>query len=396
VAYAAFAGTPDHVRVAIAGGGLGGLCATLALLRAGVEDVRAFEQQAALGEIGAGIQIAPNAVRVLRRLGVELDGVAVPLEVAWEFRRWEDGRVLFSQRYGAEGEARYGAPYLAVHRAHLLDAIAARIGGEHVVLGRRVVGATVDGELTFADGATERFDVVVGADGIHSVVRDAVLGADDPVFTGLAAYRALVPAAAAPDFARRPVCSIWLGPDKHFVHYPVSAGREVNLVTANPAGDWREESWTADGTVEDFLAEFEGWAEPVQQLIGAATRTKRYAFYERPPVTRWVSGRIALLGDAVHPMLPFFAQGAGQAIEDAAVLAGCLARAEDDVPDALARYESLRRERATRVQRLSHERRRHHHMHDGPEQRARDAKLGEEDPMGHNAWLYGHDVEEDL
>jgi salicylate hydroxylase len=381
------------VRVAIVGGGLGGLCATLALLRAGVTEVRAFEQQSELGEIGAGIQIAPNAVRVLRRLGVELEEIAVPLEVAWEFRRWEDGEVLFSQRYGAEGEERYGAPYLTVHRAQLLDAIAAQIPQPHVVLGRRVVQATVEGDVSFEDGATERFDVVVGADGIHSLVRDAVLGADDPVFTGLAAYRALVPADAAPDFARRPVCSIWLGPDKHFVHYPVSAGREVNLVTANPAGDWREESWTAEGTVEDFLAEFAGWAQPVQQLISAATRTKRYAFYERPPVTRWVSGRIALLGDAVHPMLPFFAQGAGQAIEDAAVLAGCLNAGGED---ALARYESLRRERATRVQRLSHERREHHHMHDGPEQRARDEQLAGEDPMGHNAWLYGHDVEDDL
>jgi 2-polyprenyl-6-methoxyphenol hydroxylase-like FAD-dependent oxidoreductase len=388
-------GYADRVRVAIAGGGLGGLCAVLALLRAGVEDVRAFEQQAELGEIGAGIQIAPNAVRVLERLGVDLSEVAVRLEVAWEFRRWEDGRVLFSQRYGAEGEQRYGAPYLTVHRAQLLDAIAARIPAEHLVLGRRVLAATAEGDLSFEDGESERFDAIIGADGIHSLVREAVHGADDPVFTGLAAYRALVPADAAPDFARRPVCSIWLGPDKHFVHYPVSAGREVNLVTANPAGDWREESWTADGSVEDFLAEFAGWAAPVRQLIAAATRTKRYAFYERPPVTRWVSGRIALLGDAVHPMLPFFAQGAGQAIEDAAVLAGCLA-AGDDVPAALRRYESLRRERATRVQRLSHERREHHHMHDGPQQRARDATLAGEDPMGHNAWLYGHDVADDL
>jgi 2-polyprenyl-6-methoxyphenol hydroxylase-like FAD-dependent oxidoreductase len=222
-------------------------------------------------------------------------------------------------------------------------------------------------------------------------VRDCLV-VDQPEFTGLAAYRALVAADDAPDFARRPVCSIWLGPRRHFVHYPVSNGAYVNLVTADPAGDWRDESWTAPGRVEDFLAEYEGWDAAVLQLIGAARETRRYAFYAREPITSWVSGRVALLGDAAHPMLPFFAQGAGQAIEDGAVLARCLADASD-VPAALARYESLRVERATRVQRMSGERREHHHMQDGPEQVARDAALGSQDPLGHNEWLYGHDVE---
>jgi salicylate hydroxylase len=389
-------------RVAIAGGGLGGLSAALFLLRAGVLNVRVFEQQSELAEIGAGIQIAPNALRLLQRLGVgdALLSVAVPFEVAWEFRRWQDGSVLFSQTYGAEGEARFGAPYVAIHRAQLLDVLGDELPAGTVELGRRVEAVSDEGDsvsIAFADGSTESFDVLIGADGIHSVVREALLGDESPVFTGLAAYRALVPAVEAPEFARRAVCSIWLGPRRHFVHYPVSAGREINLVTANPAGDWREESWTADGTVEDFAEEFSGWAEPVQQLIGAARHTKRYAFYEREPVERWVQGRVAILGDAAHPMLPFFAQGAGQAIEDGAVLAGCLRGVSvGSVPGALRRYESLRRERATRVQRLSHERRDHHHMPDGDEQRARDAALAGTDPLGHNAWLYGHDVEADL
>jgi salicylate hydroxylase len=224
-----------------------------------------------------------------------------------------------------------------------------------------------------------------------------MLGDESPVFTGLAAYRALVPAAEAPEFARRPVCSIWLGPNRHFVHYPVSRGEQVNLVTANPAGEWREESWTAEGTVEDFLAEYAGWDEAVLALIGAARQTRRYAFYAREPISRWVDGRVALLGDAAHPMLPFFAQGAGQAIEDGAVLAGCLRGVGvGGAAAALRRYESLRVERATRVQRASGERREHHHMPDGAEQVARDAALGSQDPMGHNEWLYGHDVEAGL
>ena len=387
------------MRVAIAGGGLGGLAAALFLLRAGVRDVQVFEQQPSLKEIGAGIQVAPNAVRLLQRVGVgaSLADVAVPFEVAWEFRRWQDGRVLFSQSFGAEGEARFGAPYLAVHRADLLDVLAAAVPEGVVSLGQHV--EAIDGDrFVFADGSvSEPFDVLIGADGIHSVVRSAIVGPGEPVFTGLAAYRALVPAGEAPEFARRPVCSIWLGPSKHFVHYPVSGGSQVNLVTAGPAGDWREESWTAEGSVPDFLDEFSGWDASVLQLIGAARETRRYAFYAREPIPRWVSGRVALLGDAAHPMLPFFAQGAGQAIEDGAVLAGCLRGVSaSGVVDALRRYEALRIERATRVQRASGERREHHHMPDGPEQLARDAALSSQDPLGHNEWLYGHDVEADL
>jgi salicylate hydroxylase len=338
-------------------------------------------------------------VRLLQRLGAgsALMDVAVPFEVAWEFRRWQDGRVLFSQSFGAEGEARFGAPYLAVHRADLLSVLADAVPDGVVVLGRHV--EAVDGDrFVFADGSlSDPYDVLIGADGIHSVVRRVVDGPGSPEFTGLAAYRALVPAAEAPEFARRPVCSIWLGPGRHFVHYPVSGRDQVNLVTANPAGEWRDESWTAPGEVQDFLDEFAGWDASVLQLIGAARETRRYAFYSREPITQWVSGRVALLGDAAHPMLPFFAQGAGQAIEDGAVLAGCLRGcAAADAPAALRRYESLRVERATRVQRASGERREHHHMADGPEQRARDAALGSQDPMGHNEWLYGHDVEADL
>ena len=387
------------MRVGIAGGGLGGLSAALFLLRAGVGEVRVFERRRSLAEIGAGIQIAPNAVRLLQRLGLgeALRDVAVPFEVAWEFRRWEDGRVLFSQTFGAEGEARFGAPYLAVHRAQLMYVLAEAVPPGVVELGHEVTGLD-DDRFVFAGGSlSEPFDVLVGADGIHSVVRGAIAGPGSPQFTGLAAYRALVPAEEAPEFARRPVCSIWLGPRRHFVHYPVSAGEQVNLVTANPAGDWREESWTAPGTVPDFLSQFAGWDASVLQLIGAARETRRYAFYAREPITSWVSGRVALLGDAAHPMLPFFAQGAGQAIEDGAVLAGCLRGVSaSEVPAALTRYESLRVQRATRVQRMSGERREHHHMDDGPDQVARDAELISQDPASVNEWLYGHDVERDL
>jgi salicylate hydroxylase len=391
-----------ETRVAVVGGGIGGLSAALFLKRAGVRDVAVFEQSAELREIGAGIQVAPNAVRLLRRLGLAdaLAEVSVRLEGGWEFRRWEDGRVLFSQPLGDASERMFGEPYYTVHRRHLLDLLHDALPGEWIHLGHRCAGVTDEGdelELTFENGATARADAVIGADGIHSVVHDAILPPESATFSGLSAYRALVPAAQAPDIARRPVTTLWLGPDRHLVHYPVSAGDEINIVSCNPAGDFAEESWTADGRVEDLAAEYEGWDECVQRLIAAVTETKQYAFYDREPLKHWTHGRVALLGDAAHPMMPFFAQGASQAIEDGAVLAGCLRDgARATVAQALARYEELRRERASKVQAISRARRRHHHLPDGEEQRRRDEELAGEDPLGHNAWIYGHDVEEDL
>jgi salicylate hydroxylase len=392
----------EDIRIAVVGGGIGGLSIALFLRRTGLNELTVFEQAPELTEIGAGIQIAPNAVRLLRRLGFaeHLSEAGVRLEVGWEFRRWEDGRVLFSQRLGDECERMFGEPYYTVHRAHLLDMLREALPEEMLRLGHRCVDVTQDEdevELSFENGASERADAVIGADGIHSAVHDAILPPHPATFSGLCAYRALIPAEHAPEEARRPVTTLWLGPGRHFVHYPVSAGREINLVTANPAGDWREESWTAEGRVEDLASEFAGWDERVQQLIASVTETKRYAFYDREPLERWTVGRVTLLGDAAHPMMPFFAQGATQAIEDAAVVAGCLGEAtRGTVEAALLRYESLRKERASKVQRMSRARREHHHLPDGEEQRKRDAEFAKEDPLGHNAWLYGHDVERDL
>lgn len=390
------------MRIAVVGGGIGGLSTALFLRRAGLGDVTIFEQAPQLLEIGAGIQVAPNAVRLLRRLGLteQLAEVGVRLEVGWEFRRWEDGRVLFSQKLGDECERMFGEPYYTVHRAHLLDMLREAVPDGMLRMDHRCVDVIQHGdevELAFEDGSSERADAVIGADGIHSAVHDAILPPHPATFSGLSAYRCLIPAEQAPDEARRPVTTLWLGPGRHFVHYPVSAGREINLVTANPAGDWREESWTAEGRVEDLAAEFAGWDERVQQLIASAKETKQYAFYDREPLDRWTVGRVTLAGDAAHPMMPFFAQGATQAIEDAAVVAGCLGEAtRETVEAALLRYESLRKERASKVQMMSRARREHHHLPDGEEQRKRDAEFAKEDPLGHNAWLYGHDVERDL
>jgi salicylate hydroxylase len=241
-------------------------------------------------------------------------------------------------------------------------------------------------------------DAAIGADGIHSVLGQAVVQQPEPPrFSGLCAFRCLVPAGQAPAMALRPVQTLWLGPGRHFVHYPISGGRLVNVVAIVPAGDWRTESWTADGRLDDLKQAFDGWDPRLQQLIDAATLTKRWALYDRSPLPSWTAGRVALLGDAAHAMLPFFAQGAAQAIEDALVLAECLrGRASADWPQALQRYDAIRRPRASQVQLMSRGRELRNHLPDGPDQQQRDADLAQGNPLRDSAWLYGHDLDADV
>jgi salicylate hydroxylase len=391
------------VRVAIVGGGIGGLAAALFLRQAGVE-ATVYEQAAEQREVGAGIVVSPNMVRPLARLGLlgRLESFAVRLEAAWEFRRWHDGRVLSVQAMGEECLRLYGAHCYVAHRADLMAMLRDALPAGALRLDHRCVGVEQDGqsaELSFLNRAGERIrigaDAVIAADGIHSTLKGAVLPeeAEAARFSGLCAFRCLVPAGHAPEMALRPVQTLWLGPGHHFVHYPISAGRFVNVVAMAPAGDWRTESWTADGRVEDLAREFEGWDPRVQSLIASATQTKRWALYDRTPLERWTQGRIALLGDAAHAMLPFFGQGAAQAVEDAATLATCLAGIDPErVPEALRRYEAIRVPRAGKVQLMSRGREVQNHLPDGPEQQRRDAGFASGDPLRQSAWLYGHDA----
>jgi salicylate hydroxylase len=381
----------------IAGGGIGGIAAAAFLHRAGF-GVTVCEQAAELREVGAGLVLAPNAVRLLTRLGLRerLAATGVRLETGWEFRRWQDGRVLFSQRLGDECERRYGEAAWVIHRADLLDLLLSAIPPQAVRLGHRVTGARPGGSgiiLGLAGGATVAADVAVAADGIHSVLRGQVTAPSPPRHCGLSALRALVPAAAAPAFMRRPVQTLWLGPERHLVHYPVSAGKLINVVAFTPAAAGDVESWAAEGSPDDFLTEFAGWDPRLGDLLAAITQVGRWAVLDRDPLATWTRGRLALAGDAAHPMLPFYAQGAGQAIEDAAVLAACLTRDSHDPVAALRRYEQVRAARASRVQQLSHGRMEHNHLPDGPAQRARDAAFAAEDPLRHNGWLYSYDAE---
>jgi salicylate hydroxylase len=384
------------LRVAIVGGGLGGLCAAAFLHRAGAQ-VTLFEQAPKLTETGAGINMGPNAGRVLHHLGVTdaLIKAGEIVETAWEFRRWQDGSVLFSQERGEAALRRYGAHGYFIHRADLLDILRSVVPSEIVELGRKCTGLEQDangGRLSFADGSTAEADVVIGADGVHSVVRDAVDGAVATTFSGQCAWRCLIPAREAAQFALRPVQTIWIGPGRHVTHYPIRGRQWVNAVAITPASEWTAESWATAAAVSDLVAEFEGWDSRLTGLL-AASATSRWALLQRDPLARWTAGRIALLGDSAHPMFPFLGQGAGQALEDAASLSECLAGATTaDVPGALQRYELLRMPRAYEVQRRSREAGEQEHLPDGPEQQLRDQQYARRDPVGHYSWLYEHDA----
>lgn len=387
-----------RASVGIVGGGIGGMTAALSLLQAGF-DVHVYEQASRLTEVGAGVQVSPNASRVLHGLGLagELAGTGVK-PMAWHQRRWDDGRTLLRTPLAAALEAEFGFPHYQIHRADLLAALAGAFPAERVHLGRRLVGLADLGDRVqawMADGERVAVDVLVGADGIHSVVRGELFGPERPRFTGCIAYRGLVPAERLRDLGLEVTAQVWMGPGRHFVHYFVSGRRLVNFVAVAEQATWTRESWTDRGDLDQARAAFEGWHPQVRALLGAVDETFVWALLDRAPLRRWSVGRTTLLGDACHAMLPFMAQGAAQAIEDGATLAACLAGAGADITGALRRYERLRIPRTSRLQAMSAGNRTRFHLPDGPEQRERDAEMasGATDwSFKAAAWIYEHDA----
>jgi salicylate hydroxylase len=387
-------------RIAVLGGGIGGLAAAAFLHLAGIA-CTVYEQARELREVGAGLVLAPNAIRALRKLGVmnDLATRAVRLDIGWEFRRWQDGTVLSSEDLAGRSGHLYGEHTHTAHRADLLEVLRLAVPATSIELGRKCVDVSITPNdplrLVFSDGSSVSPDVVIAADGIHSIVRAAVGEAAAPEFSGLCAFRGLVPVEQAPALARRNAQTLWIGPGHHLVHYPVSGGTLVNLVAIAPAGDFRVESWSATATPEEFRAEFDGWDPRLIDLIQAAGAPGRWALLDRAPLPRWSHGRVTLLGDAAHPMMPFFGQGAAQAIEDAAVLARCLATDLADPARALERYEAARRPRTTRMQEVSRGRGDSNHLPDGPEQEARDKSFADADHLVASAWIYAYDTDAD-
>ena len=291
--------------------------------------VDVYEQAPELTEVGGGINMGPNAARVLYRLGLgdglDREGVR---PAGTHQRRWQDGRTLQRAPLNPLCEELYGAPHITIHRADLLAVIAAGFPAEHIHLGHRLVGLADRGdgaEAWFENGAHITADVVVGADGIHSAVRAALFGEEEPRFAGCVAYRGLVPVERIADLGLELGSQSWVGPGAHLVHYFVSRGRLLNFVGWTEHDTWNREDWTDRATIERALAAFEGWHPQVRRIIAAAETCFIWALFDRDPLPRWSVGRATLLGDACHPMYPFMGQGAAQAIEDGAALAACLA-----------------------------------------------------------------------
>ncbi len=343
-----------RLNVAIAGGGIGGLTAALTLAHKGC-NVTVFEQANEFSEAGAGIQLSPNASRVLIDLGLEqaLRNVAF-LPVASQFRGWKFGEVIDESPLGDEAQTLYGAPYFHIHRGDLLEVLLnAALDERRIAL---KTNTEVEGFQQTESGVNlnvnpTQFDVLIGADGIHSKVRQSLWGQSQPEFTGNIAWRALVPASALPDGLVRPMSTVWWGPGRHFVHYYVRRGELVNCVCVAEQSGWQVESWTEPGQIEELYAAFEGWHGDLQKLIAQIDPSTlfKWALFDRAPMADWGKGRVTLLGDACHPTLPFMAQGAAMAIEDAAVLAAALANF-DDVAQALSEYERIRKPRTAMIQ----------------------------------------------
>ena len=387
------------LTIAVIGGGIGGTAAALSLLQTGF-DVQVYEQTSELREVGAGIQISPNASRILHRLGLadQLANLGVK-PLAWHQRRWQDGQTLVRTPIADAMEAAFGSPHYQMHRADVLRTLAGALPSERLHIGHRLTGFLDHGdrvEAQFQNGARIDVDVLVGADGIHSTVRQFLFGPEQPHFTGCMCYRGLVPAERVAHLEIPVEAQIWMGPGKHFVHYYVRSRQLLNFVAVIDADTWTRESWTDRGNVVDALAAYEDWHPQLRGILGTVDETFVWGLFDRPPMRRWSVGRVTLLGDACHPMLPFMAQGAAQAIEDGAALATCLVEAgKEFVVEALGRYERCRLPRTARVQALAASNKARFHFPDGPEQIERDAEMAKNvtDWSLHNvAWLYGHDA----
>ena len=388
------------MKIAIVGGGIGGLTAALALSQ-NPYDITVFERSAGIREIGAGVQISPNAGRLLHSLGLgaSYSEISVnPHRVV--FRRWEDDSIIRATDLDESFISQHQVPLANVARNELVEIIGNAVAVRTNVTMKfsiHVVSVEPGGSssvVLFSDGSSQTFDIVIGADGIHSVVRPCVGGVDKPRFSGSAAYRALVPRSAVEDL---PIdVTNRMGPDRHVVSYFIGRNRShLNLVCISPEDSWESESWTEQGTMEDLYSRFEGWSSDFLSLLGRVEEPVfRWALYDREPLEQWGLGTTTLLGDACHPMLPFMAQGSCQAIEDAVVLARCLSDVStSDAVSALRRYEDARQGRTAQVQTSSLMNRDLFHMVDGQEQQDRDLIFSISPPgMSILDWVYEYDA----
>ncbi|WGS54683.1 FAD-dependent monooxygenase [Paraburkholderia sp. D15] len=342
-------------KVLIAGGGIGGLTCALALLRRGI-DVDVYEQAPQLSEVGAGFQISANGTRCLFELGLESALRDSATEAASkQVRLWNTGQTWPLFDLGKSSVEKYGFPYYLVYRADLHDLLVQRIRAlkpDAIHCGAKVTGFDQDDtsvRVQLENGHAAEGTLLIGADGIHSNVRRRLFGEGDAEFIGCVAWRGLIPSEALPEHLRSRIGTNWIGPGAHVIHYPLRHGRLVNFVGIVERDDWRVESWTTRGTVDECLADFSGWHPDVQTLIRGIREPFKWALLARKPMKKWTRGRVTLLGDACHPTLPFLAQGAVMAIEDGLVLARCIDAHAVDPAAGLERYETLRMDRTEKM-----------------------------------------------
>ena len=349
------------LKIGIVGAGIGGLAAANALHQAG-HDVVVFEQSRQFLRVGADINLTPNAVRALDGLGAGI-AQAVRASAARPTHRisrtWDTGEETSRLAMGDEAERKYGAPQLTIHRADLLAALADAFSAERVRFGKRAqsIEARADGGVAIRftdDSEATQLDVLIGADGIHSVVRNAMFGAESPWFTGVVAFRAVVPTERVKDVPNIQAFTKWWGatPESQIVTFPLNQGRDTFIFATTAQDSWHEESWTTPGSVDELRGFYADFHPDARALLDACDSVLKTALYERDPLTAWSLGPMTLVGDACHPMMPFMAQGAGMAIEDGVVLARNLAgvAAPAQVAAALHRYETMRMERASQIQ----------------------------------------------
>jgi salicylate hydroxylase len=344
------------MRILIAGGGIGGLSAAIALLQRGI-DVDVYEQAAELKEVGAGIQISPNGNKVLDALGVFKTLKALSCDpLRKEFRLWSTGKPWPMFSLGKTVIEKYGYPYLTVYRPDLHQTLADRVRelkADAIHLGSTVAGCEQDEKsatLILRSGQRITGDALIGCEGVRSVVRNTLWGNTDPEFSGMVTWRGLIPMDVLPEHMRVSVGSTWIGPGGHVVSYPLHQSKIMNFVATIEGKTWTSPAGSAPGTVEECLDDFKGWHEDVQAMIKLSPQLLKWALMQRDPIPQWTQGRISLLGDAAHATLPFLAQGAVHSIEDGTVLARCLESvAVEDLPTALQRYERARIERTSKM-----------------------------------------------
>ncbi|WP_433365508.1 FAD-dependent monooxygenase [Streptosporangium sp. CA-115845] len=380
----------DSIRVVLVGGGIGGLAAANALLHRGI-DVHVYEQAPALGEVGAGVMITPNSLRLLDRFGVGDAVAAVGASVGEGSLYYREDGSTVAPMLTVDSSGWNGM--FGVHRADLIGALADVLPADRVHTGHQAVSFSQDEReavVSFANGTEVRADAVIAADGIHSVLQKYVIEPSAPIDSGSVAYRGLVPAERVPWWPKG-VSQLWMGEQRHFLVYPVRRGTLINYVGFVPSREKAVESWTAEGDVETLRREFATWDSPVPRLLAEVEKTNWWGLYDRDPLSTWTRGRLTLLGDAAHSMLPHLGQGANQSIEDAAALSVFLADATaETVPEALSHYEALRRSRTTEVQlgARANGRRYDSHFQDLAE---RDAEIA--DSARFRSWLYDYDAE---